>query len=93
MSSQTVPQDGIKKESKGKRFLLGLLYWALLVLVAVLAYYAESMWVGIILSAILAVVYLIYPKRKGIWFWWWFFMAVVFVGWYIYNLIKFGGEA
>lgn len=88
MKEQTKGVETRTRESQGKRFLLGLLYWALLILVGVIAYFAESIVLGLILSVVLLIVYIIFPKRKGLWFWWWALMALVWVGWYTYCLIQ-----
>lgn len=87
---ESVSQESNQKDSKLKRFLLGVLYWALLIVVGFVAYLAESFVVGLILSIVLLVGYIIYPKRKGFWFWWWVFLAAVWVAYYTYLIIKFG---
>lgn len=76
------------KSNKGKRFLLGLLYFLLLIAVVGIVYLTESPLVGLILSIILLVGYIIYPKRKGLWFWWWVVLAAVWCGWYGWLLTK-----
>ena len=81
-------EEVVKKGSKGKRFLLGFLYWALLILVCVVAFLAESPIVGVILSAILAVVFIIWPKRKSFWFYWWIFLAIAICAFYVYAMTK-----
>lgn len=81
-------EEVVKKGSKGKRFLLGLLYWALLILDCVVAFLAESPIVGIILSAILAVVFIIWPKRKSFCFYWWIFLAIALCAFYIFWMTK-----
>ena len=82
-------EEVAKKGSKGNRFLLGVLYWALLILDCVVAsVLAKSAIVGVILSAILAIVFIIWPKRKSFWFYWWIFVAIAFCAFYVFMMTK-----